>query len=95
MQKTQFDGRRLSNGFIRQLPPALPERLIRPARLDAIEEIALRQIGLPKFLQLRVVLPDEAIATAQFSRAVRCVSQRIMDQMPGVAGGLERLVDAL
>ena len=96
MQKVRFDGRRLPISFIRQLPPTLPERLIRPAGLDAIVEVSLRQVRLPELALLLIVLMDVRIAAVQSRRhALRTVCQRVMDHVSGVAGRPERLVDAL
>ena len=92
--KQAFDGRRLIN-FLRRPPPTLPERLIRPARLDAIVEVSLRQVRLPELALLLIVLLDVHIAAAQSRRALRTVGQRVMDHVSGVAGRPERLVDAL
>ncbi len=81
--------------FIRQLSPTLPERLIRPARLDAIVEVSLRQVCLPELVLLFIVLMDVRIAAAQSRAAPLPVCQRVMDHVPGVAGRHERFVDAL
>ena len=84
-----------SISFIRQLPPTLPERPIGPAPLDAIVEIALRQVRLPELALLLIVLTDVRIAAAQSRGALWTNCPRVMDHVSGVAGCPERLVDAL
>lgn len=84
-----------SISFIRQLLPTLPERPIGPAPLDAIVEIALRQVRLPELALSLIVLPDVRIVAAQSRGALRMICQRVMDHVSRVAAGPERLVDAL
>ncbi len=81
--------------FIRQLPPTLPERLIGPARLDAIVEVSLRQVCLPELALLLVVLMDIWITVSQSGGTLRIICQRVMDHVSGVARRPECLVDAL
>jgi hypothetical protein len=54
-----------------QLLPTLPERLVRPAGLESIEEASLRQVCLPELALLLIVLMDVRVAAAQ-SRAALC-----------------------
>src|SRR3546814_8937961 len=77
--------------------PTLPERLIGPAGLHAIVEVALRHVGFPQLALLRVVLLHVRIAAAQVRarRALRAVRQRVMDHVSCVAARAQRLVHAL
>ena len=95
MQKLRIAGWELLIHVIRQFPPTLPERLLRPARLNAIVEVSLRPVRLPELLLLRIVLMDVGIAAVQPRRFLPTVGQSVMDHVSGVAGRPERLVDAL
>ena len=58
-------------------------------------EVSLRQVRLPELALLLVVSIDVRIAAFEFHRILRTVRQRVMDHVSGMAGRLERLVDAL
>ena len=70
--------------------------MVRPAGLDAIIEVSLRQVRLPELALMLIVSMDVRIAAVQSRRyALRTVCQRVMDHVSGVAGRSERFVDAL